>query len=679
MTVRVFPVRHHGPGSARALAASLGSWEPDAVLIEGPPEANAVLGVAGSAEMRPPVALLAYLPGQARAQRLLPAVSWSPEWVALRHAAGPRRPGHDDRPASRRAAATQDGGPPTGPAARMGSQRCRWRDRDRWATGLSDDDAGDPIAGWPRRPATTTRNDGGKTWSSTGSGRNPGTPSPKRWPSCALDPGPGLDGAHLELEAQREASMRQHIRAAEKQHDRVAVVCGAWHAPVLVERGPAKPDQALLAGLPRERATVTWVPWTYTRLAFASGYGAGVTSPGWYEHLYTSPDRPIERWMVKVAALLRAEQLDASPASVVEAVRLAEALATMRSRPLAGLAECTDAARSVLGGGYDTVLDLIGRRLVVGDAIGEVPPGAPTVPLAADLAAQQRRLRLRPESGARRSRARPSKGHRPGPQPVAPPAETSGRPLGEGRRHQRGTGTFREEWALHWEPELSVRAIEASLYGTDGRGRGHGEGGRARRQRRARRRGDQAGGAVPAGRTPGRAPGGDGRPRRAFGSQHRCRRAHGRCPAAGAGAALRDGTPHRGDRLGTRRPWLGGAAMRQPGTCRGLPRRRGRNCDDRADLGRHGGPGTARRPVVATGMARRPSTVLSAVPSLHGLPAGRATRIVFDAELITAEESPAACRPLFLGERAPPTVPPGSRGSWQAVGSCSCTTGAARS
>jgi hypothetical protein len=170
--------------------------------------------------------------------------------------------------------------------------------------------------------------------------------------------------------------------------------------------------------------------------------------------------------MVKVAALLRAEQLEASPASVVEAVRLAEALATMRGRPLAGLAECTDSARSVLGGGYDTVLNLIARRLVVGDAIGEVPPGAPTVPLAADLAAQQRRLRLKPESGARALEldlrrdtdlARSQLLHR---------LDLLAVPWGKVAAERRGTGTFREEWTLRWEPELSVRVIEASLYGT---------------------------------------------------------------------------------------------------------------------------------------------------------------------------------------------------------------------
>ena len=443
MSVRVFPVRHHGPGSARALAASLSSWEPDAVLIEGPPEANGVLEVAASPELCPPVALLAYLPGKPALSAFYPMSTWSPEWVALRHALAHGVPATMiDLPAgvllSRRGEpGPQDVGPSADPIGQL-AEAAGYDDAERW---------------W--EDVVEHRVD-----------EEPWEAITEAMAELRAHPRAGVDSAQLEVEAQREASMRQNIRAAEKQYERVAVICGAWHAPVLVERGPAKPDQALLAGLPRERATVAWVPWTYTRLAFASGYGAGVASPGWYEHLYTSQDRPIERWMVKVAALLRAEQLEASPASVVEAVRLAEALATMRSRPLAGLAECTDAARSVLGGGYDTVLNLIGRRLVVGDAIGEVPPGAPTVPLAADLAAQQRRLRLRPESGARPLELDLRKDTDLGRSQLLHRLKVLGIPWGEVAALQRGTGTFREEWTLRWEPELSVRVIEASLYGT---------------------------------------------------------------------------------------------------------------------------------------------------------------------------------------------------------------------
>ena len=51
---------------------------------------------------------------------------------------------------------------------------------------------------------------------------------------------------------------------------------------------------------------------------------------------------------MRVARTLREERLDASTASVVEAARLAETLATVRGRPSVGLSELDDAAETVL-------------------------------------------------------------------------------------------------------------------------------------------------------------------------------------------------------------------------------------------------------------------------------------------------------------------------------------------
>jgi hypothetical protein len=50
----------------------------------------------------------------------------------------------------------------------------------------------------------------------------------------------------------------------------------------------------------------------------------------------------------RVAALLREEDLDASPASVIEAVRLAETLAALRGRSLPDLTEVNEAVQTVL-------------------------------------------------------------------------------------------------------------------------------------------------------------------------------------------------------------------------------------------------------------------------------------------------------------------------------------------
>ncbi|CAJ0557608.1 unnamed protein product, partial [Mesorhabditis spiculigera] len=89
-------------------------------------------------------------------------------------------------------------------------------------------------------------------------------------------------------------------------------------------------------GMSKVKTSLTWVPWTHSRLASASGYGAGITSPGWYHHLSTANDKTITRWLTKVARVLRDEDLPISSAHVIEAVRLADTLAALRSRPLAG-------------------------------------------------------------------------------------------------------------------------------------------------------------------------------------------------------------------------------------------------------------------------------------------------------------------------------------------------------
>ena len=57
---RYFGIRHHGPGCARSLQRALAHWQPDCILIEGPPDADALLGFVTHAGLVPPVALLVH-------------------------------------------------------------------------------------------------------------------------------------------------------------------------------------------------------------------------------------------------------------------------------------------------------------------------------------------------------------------------------------------------------------------------------------------------------------------------------------------------------------------------------------------------------------------------------------------------------------------------------------------
>ncbi len=270
-------------------------------------------------------------------------------------------------------------------------------------------------------------------------------------------------------EERREAAMRQAIRGRLRQgRTRIAVVCGAWHAPVLTwPLPPAVRDAAILRGTAKRKVVCTWVPWTHERLARASGYGAGITSPGWYHHLWSAPDHPISRWLTAVARSLRSRDLPVSSAHVIEAVRLAETLASVRLRPLAGLTEVTDATRAVLCDGDEGSVRFVTEHLVVGHALGSVSDAVPTVPLEADLIRTCRTLRVRRESKVRGwdldlrrplDRARSQLFHRL-------------RLLGLGwitpaRSEVASQGTFRETWTSRWLPEWSVQLVEASVWGT---------------------------------------------------------------------------------------------------------------------------------------------------------------------------------------------------------------------
>src|SRR5688572_5009404 len=87
MSVHLFGIRHHGPGSARALAAALEELKPDLILVEGPPEADELVALAADEQMRPPVALLVYGTQETgKTAAFWPFAVFSPEWQAIRYA-----------------------------------------------------------------------------------------------------------------------------------------------------------------------------------------------------------------------------------------------------------------------------------------------------------------------------------------------------------------------------------------------------------------------------------------------------------------------------------------------------------------------------------------------------------------------------------------------------------------
>ncbi|MBW4420741.1 MAG: hypothetical protein KME13_16150 [Myxacorys californica WJT36-NPBG1] len=496
MSIHIFGIRHHGPGSARSLCQALTQLQPDIVLVEGPPDAEAVLPLLIDPQMRPPVALLVYSPENPQQAAYYPFAVFSPEWKAIHYGLTQQIPVRFmDLPQTHRL------------AMGMEDKEQGLANKEQPEDGEKDETESSalpqpPIPNLYDDPLSLLAqaagySDGERWWEHLVEQRQDSTElfaailEAMTVLRCSLGTATptevGQLASHFDsLERYREAYMWKTIREAEKQgFQRIAVVCGAWHAPALATMPPAKEDVALLKGLPKLKVEATWVPWTYGRLTISSGYGAGIESPGWYQHLWEQGKRSVGgapllenptqsslgttsssiRWMTKVARSLRKQDLDASSASVIEAVRLAETLAALRDRPLPGLLELNEATQTVLCFGDALPMQLIHQQLIVGERLGKVPAETPMIPLQQDLQRQQKRLRLKPEATETnldldlRKPLDLERSH------LLHRLNLLEIPWGRQQSTGNTKGTFRESWQLQWQPEFAIHLIEAGIWG----------------------------------------------------------------------------------------------------------------------------------------------------------------------------------------------------------------------
>ena len=334
----------------------------------------------GDEHLVPPVALLGYVVDHRSAAAFWPFAEFSPEWQAIRwaHAARRRRCGRSTCRCSRSLAARR--------RRRAESSRRTWR-RHRRSAGRAG--RGRRL----RRPRALV-------------GRRHRAPRRRR---------AGVRrGRRGDDRGARRARRRR--RCARRSARRTCARCCAGRSPTGTSGSPwcaapgtcrrwpsrcrrPRPTPRRCAACRKVKVGMSWVPWTHRRLAAASGYGAGVRSPAGTP---TSSTIPANR---------------ASPAGssappgccATAACRRRPTISSPRPAPptrwprcatgrCPGLAEVLDAADTVLAGASG--MTLIDRELIVGDAIGEVPDDAPQVPLARDLAAQQRTVRLKPAATA---------------------------------------------------------------------------------------------------------------------------------------------------------------------------------------------------------------------------------------------------------------------------------------
>ncbi|RKZ92065.1 MAG: hypothetical protein DRR19_05335 [Candidatus Parabeggiatoa sp. nov. 1] len=461
-------IRHHGPGSARSLLKALHQIQPDAILLEGPSEAESLLPLATHEEMRPPVALLIYETDNLSNTVFYPFADFSPEWQAIHYAHKTNihlsfmdlpqvhqmalrksHNGSDDNQATEIGAETPDNAEiiaHTDPLNLL-AQAVGFSDGERW-------------------------------WEYMVEQRQSGsldlfTGIQEAMTALREEIGDSEDEFHQQREILREAWMRKTLRATLKAgYERIAVICGAWHVPALAQKTTAKEDNALLKGLPKSKVQTTWVPWSNSRLTYFSGYGAGISSPGWYQHLWecnaetgTRARKVASGWLTKIAHHLRDEGIDASTASVIESVRVAETLAALRDKPLPDLDELNESALSTLCFGDDAPMRVIHEKLIIGECLGEVPNETPMMPLQKDLEKWQKKLRLKPSAVEDDLELDLRKDIGLGRSHLLHRLVLLEIPWGKFKGAGSTKGTFKEVWRIQWQPEFAIKLIEASVWG----------------------------------------------------------------------------------------------------------------------------------------------------------------------------------------------------------------------
>lgn len=457
MAIHLLGIRHHGPGSCRNVLNYLQELKPDIILLEGPTEAEAMVPYVSNEQIEPPVAILAYQPDQPQNAVFYPFAEFSPEWQTMRYAMQHNVPlRFFDLPLTYSMALNIN-------APKEKEKEEKEEEEKKEETKEQDrKNNGDPFD-WLAQAAGYA--DGETWWESTVENRKDNANIFQAVQEAVTALREELPGHTSTRDLLREAWMRKMIRTAEKEgFENIAVICGAWHVPALHAMPKVKEDNELLKGLAKIKIDCTWIPWTYDRLAFRSGYGAGIESPGWYHYLWHHPDDDGTLWISLVATLLRQKNMDISVAHVIETIRLAQATAALRNLPSPSLAEFNEAITTVMGFGDDILLQIIKEELIISNRLGHVPDDVPKVPLLVDVEKTQKRLRVPFTAEIKELTL-----------DLRKPNDLE-RSIFFHRLHLSdidwaipgridGKGTFKEKWTLYHKPEQIISIIEKAIWG----------------------------------------------------------------------------------------------------------------------------------------------------------------------------------------------------------------------
>ncbi len=475
----VFGVRHLSPAGAWNLLQLLEEKKPRLVLVEGPSDLTDQLPHIIRQETRPPVAMMAYTKKLPIRTILYPLAEYSPEYQAIRWAFENKRECRlIDLPsgvflaiAEARQQIDQEG-----------------EENISGAESDSDEENGESATVTVyQRLDELSGEDGHETfWERT----IEHTCIPEAYLQGAREFGKQLRELTQGREQDwaetlvREAYMKRQIADAVEEGfapEDIFVVTGSYHVQGLLDDTPPMTDQEI-ASLPRLEAEKTLMPYSYYRLSSRSGYGAGNRAPAYYELLWEGltrrkPSYTAYSYLSRIAAYQRRNGNMVSSAEVIEAVRLAGALAELHGYSTPCLRDLRDAATTCMGHGNFGEIAQAVADTEIGTRIGALPDGVSRTSIQSDfyrlladlkldkyrsVTAQDLQLDLREKLTVKSEKSafldlrRSFFLHR---------LRVLGISFVQKQQTTQDKATWAEHWVLRWSPEAEIEIVEAALKG----------------------------------------------------------------------------------------------------------------------------------------------------------------------------------------------------------------------
>jgi len=471
--LNIFGVRHLSPGASYHLIKFLEEKKPKCILIEGPSDAKDMLCELANKKVRPPVAFLAYTTQLPIETILYPFASYSPEYQAVCWGVNKKAEiRFIDLPCDVFLKIRQD----HSKELPGDIQKEFYKFHNQLYENLAGEYAEhDYESYWERNFEHNLNKD---------TFREGLIYQTMQIREIVIDKEYGAAPYDFSYNFIREAYMRREIQKALNDGFNpkdIVIIVGAYHTSGILPGLPPMSEEDFKS-LPRTETRSTLMPYSYHRLSSRTGYGAGNKAPFYFELMWKLlQENKLENlpatYLSMVATELRKKGYNASSASVIEAVRLANSLTSLHNGSLPVLKDLHDAVITCFGGGELSPVAEAINMVDIGTAIGRLPEGVSQTPVQEDMNQELKRLKLTQyKSSVAQDLSLDLRENLKVKTKEAAFIDLNRSTFlnrllvlnihfAQKQRASQDSATWAEKWILRWTPETEIEIVEANLKG----------------------------------------------------------------------------------------------------------------------------------------------------------------------------------------------------------------------